>query len=103
MKQATPVCVSVAPSCGSTKKKKKKKIGHSQNPDQAGFIRGRSIFDQIDQTVTAINDARPKGINRAIAALDQEKAYDKIVHPYLWKILETFAFPEGMINLVKVL
>ena len=73
------------------------------HPDQAGFIRGRSIFDQIDQTSTTINYARLKGINGVIVALDQEKAYDKITHPYLWKILEKFAFPERMIRLIKTL
>ena len=73
------------------------------HPDQAGFIRGRSIFDQIDQTATTINYAKLKGINGGIVALDQEKAYDKITHPYLWKILEKFAFPERMINLIKTL
>ena len=71
--------------------------------DQAGFIRGRSIFDQIDQTTTTINYARLKGINGAIVALDQEKAYDKITHPYLWKILEKYGFPPEMINTIKVL
>ena len=73
------------------------------HPDQAGFIRGRSIFDQIDQTVATINYARLKEINGAIVALDQEKAYDKITHPYLWKILEKFAFPNKMINMIKTL
>ena len=73
------------------------------HPDQAGFIRGRSIFDQIDQATTTINYAKLKGINGAIVALDQEKAYDKITHPYLWKILEKFAFPERAINMIKAL
>ena len=73
------------------------------HPDQAGFIRGRSIFDQIEQATTTINYARLKEINGAIVALDQEKAYDKVLHPYLWKILEKFAFPTEMINTIKVL
>jgi hypothetical protein len=73
------------------------------HPDQAGFIRGRSIFDQIEQTATTINYARLKGVNGAIVALDQEKAYDKILHPYLWEVLERFGFPEEMINTIKTL
>ena len=39
----------------------------------------------------------------AIVALDQEKAYDKILHPYLWEILHKLNFPERFINTVKVL
>lgn len=73
------------------------------HPDQAGFIRGRSIFDQIDQITTTVNYAKLKGINGAIVALDQEKAYDKLTHPYLWKILERFAFPDEMIKMIKIL
>ena len=73
------------------------------HPDQAGFIRGRSIFDQIDQIATTIDYAKLKGINGAIVALDQEKAYDKIMHPYLWRVLEKFAFPREFIDMVKVL
>ena len=71
--------------------------------DQVGFIRERSIFDQIEQAVTTINYARLKGLNGAIVALDQEKVYDKVTHPYLWEVLESFAFPVEMINTVKVL
>lgn len=73
------------------------------HPDQAGFIRGRSIFDQIEQIATTINYARLKEINGVIVALDQEGAYDKITHPYLWRILEKFAFPQEMINIIKTL
>ena len=50
-----------------------------------------------------INYARLKGINGAIVALDQEKAYNKITHPYLWKILEKFTFPTEMINTIRSL
>lgn len=74
---------------------------HLIHPNQAGFIRGRSIFDQIEQTTMTINYAKPKGINGAIVALDQEKAYDKLTHPYLWKILEKLDFPEEVINMIK--
>ena len=76
---------------------------HLIHPDQAGFIRGRSIFDQIEQTSTIINYAHLKGINGAIIALDQEKAYDKIVHSYLWKILQRLGFPDEMIRTIKLL
>ena len=58
------------------------------HPYRAGFIRGRSTFDQVEQAATAINYARLKSINGAIVALDQEKSYDKITHPYLWGSLE---------------
>ena len=76
---------------------------HLIHPDQAGFIRGRSIFDQIEQTSTTINYAQLKGINGAIIALDQEKAYDKVTHPYLWTVLKKLAFPDEMIRTIQTL
>jgi len=41
--------------------------------------------------------------NRAILALDQEKAYDKIRHDYLWVTLEAFNIPQPFIQTVKAL
>lgn len=41
--------------------------------------------------------------NGAIVALDQEKAYDKIRHDYLWAVLETFGLPAHFIKTVKAL
>ena len=38
-----------------------------------------------------------------IIALDQEKAYDKILHPYLWEVLKKFEFPDEFINTAKSL
>lgn len=39
----------------------------------------------------------------AVVALDQEKAYDKILHPYLWAVLERFKFPPQFIRTIKAL
>ena len=69
--------------------------------DQAGFIPGRSIFDHIRLTRVMITYAEAMETNGTIIALDQEKAYDKITHRYLWKTLEAFNFPDCFINTVK--
>lgn len=42
-------------------------------------------------------------VNGVIVVLDQEKAYDKITHDYLWKTLEAYKLPERFINTVKSL
>lgn len=39
--------------------------------------------------------------NGLIVLLDQEKAYDKIRHDYLWKVLEKFNFPQEYITTIK--
>jgi len=41
--------------------------------------------------------------NGMLISLDQEKAYDKICHDYLWKTLEKFNLPNNFIHTVKVL
>ncbi len=71
--------------------------------DQAGFCPGRSITDSARLTRTMIDYCENRGINGCIVALDQEKAYDKIAHDYLWRILEHMNFPETFINMIKEL
>jgi len=41
--------------------------------------------------------------NGAIVCLDQEKAYDKISHAFLWATLEAFNFPKHFIDTIKAL
>jgi ribonuclease HI/exonuclease III len=71
--------------------------------DQAGFMKGRSIFDQIRLSKLLVEYAEAKEENGMIISLDQEKAYDKIAHDYLWKTLEGFQLPQQFINTIKSL
>jgi len=41
--------------------------------------------------------------NGCIISLDQEKAYDKIDHEYMWEILKEFRFPREFIGLIKTM
>lgn len=69
--------------------------------DQAGFIPGRSIFDHIRLSRLMTTFAEVTGKNGTIVALDQEKAYDKITHNYLWKTMKAFNIPETFVNTVR--
>ena len=71
--------------------------------DQAGFIPKRSIFNHIRLAKSIINYAEVMEENGAIIALDQEKAYDKIRHDYLWKTLNAFNIPQTFTKTVKSL
>jgi hypothetical protein len=71
--------------------------------DQAGFVPGRSIVDQVNLTEAIINYAEYEELNGVIVALDQEKAYDKIRHNYLWSALEAINFPRHFTNIVRSL
>ena len=69
--------------------------------DQSGFIPKRSIFNNIRLASTIISYAELTETDGAIIALDQEKAYDKIRHDYLWKTLERFNVPSTFTETVK--
>jgi exonuclease III len=71
--------------------------------DQAGFMPNRSIFDQIKLAKLMIDMCEAEEIEGAIVALDQEKAYDKIAHDYLWRTMEHFNIPQHFINTVRYL
>jgi hypothetical protein len=71
--------------------------------DQAGFVPNRSILDHVRLSKAMINYAEAVEENGMIIALDQEKAYDRIKHDYLWEILQEYGFPDEFINTVKAL
>ena len=50
-----------------------------------------------------INYMERTGRRGAVVALDQEKAYDKILHPYLWAVLGRFGFPPRFIGMIRSL
>ncbi|KAJ3474750.1 hypothetical protein NLI96_g12277 [Meripilus lineatus] len=71
------------------------------NADQAGFIKERSIFDQVKLAKLMIDYAEATEHDGLIVALDQEKAYDRIRHDYLWNTLKKFGIPPFFITLVQ--
>ena len=71
--------------------------------DQAGFISNCSIFNHIRLAKAIITYAKVTEENSAIVALNQEKAYDKICHVYLWETLKAFNLLELFIRTVKTL
>ncbi|TFY51276.1 hypothetical protein EVJ58_g10654 [Rhodofomes roseus] len=73
------------------------------HPDQAGFIPGRRITDQTQMCRVMVDYAEATEENGAIIALDQEKAYDKIQHDYLWRVLEKFGLPTAFIRRIRSL
>ena len=71
--------------------------------DQAGFVPERSLYDHTKTTNMVIEYCEMMDKNGCIIALDQEKAYDKIDHEYLWQILEHYEFPKEFIERIKEL
>lgn len=71
--------------------------------DQVGFILNQLIFDHIHLAKAILNYIDISEEDGAILALDQEKAYDKIWHDYLWRTLEAFHIPQPFIQTVQAL
>lgn len=71
--------------------------------NQAGFIPGRGLYDHTRLTEAMIEYCDIFEEDGYIMALDQEKAYDKIAHDYLWKVLEKFKFPKEFIYKIQQL
>ena len=73
------------------------------HPDQAGFVPGRRIYDQVKLAKLMIDYAEATEECGVIVALDQEKAYDRIDHAYLWRTLNAFGLPTSFIAAVQSL
>jgi len=83
---------------------KLRKLAHKIiHPNQAGFIPKRGLYDYTRITEAMIHFCETYEKDGYIMALDQEKAYDKIAHDYLWKTLEQFNFPQKFIFKIKEL
>nr|GAT50733.1 predicted protein [Mycena chlorophos] len=80
-----------------------KVAGRLINRDQAGFMKGRGIADQVFLTQSIIEYSEEELQNGVVVALDQEKAYDRISHRYLWRTLEKSGIPPEFIQTVKYL
>lgn len=78
-------------------------IPNAIHPNQAGFMPGRKIQDQTQLAKLMVHYAEATEQNGVIVALDQEKAYDKICHDYLWRTLEAYNLPKAFITTVKSL
>lgn len=71
--------------------------------DQAGFVKGRSIIDQIKLAKSIIYHADATEHDGMIVLLDQEKAYDKILHDYLWRVMERHDLAPSFIETTRQL
>jgi hypothetical protein len=59
------------------------------HPDQVGFIPGMQGWFNIWKSINVIHYINKlKDKNHMIISLDEEKAFDKIQHPFIIKVLE---------------
>ena len=69
--------------------------------DQTYCVPGRSIIDNMSLIRDVLDVSSSLGIDFGLISLDQEKAFDRAEHPYLWRVLEHFGL--SLIALIMVL
>ncbi len=70
--------------------------------DQTYCVPGRSIFDNISLIRDILEVSGSLGVDTGLVSLDQEKAFDRVEHHYLWKLMERFGLSPGFIAMIKV-
>ena len=72
--------------------------------DQVGFIPGMQGFFNICKSIDVIHHINKlKDKNHMIISIDAEKAFDKIQHPFMVKILRKMGIEGTYLNIVKAI
>ncbi len=80
-----------------------KVVGKVIHYDQTYCIPNRSIFDNITLIRDVLEVSKLFGINTGLISLDQEKAFDRVEHLYLWHTLQVFGFNSVFIDMIKTM
>lgn len=74
------------------------------HPDQVGFIPGMQGWFNIRKSINVIQYINKlKDKNHMIISLDAEKAFDKIHHPFMIKVLERSGIQGPYLNMIKAI
>lgn len=73
------------------------------NPDQGCGIKGRTIHDQLYFIQAYIDYYKENNLTGMLVTIDQEKAFDKVHHTLIHKMLEKYNFGPMTRDLVKTI
>ena len=71
--------------------------------DQTCAVPGRSIQDNLHLIRNVIDYCNDKDMPAAIVSYDQSKAFDRISHNYLFKVLKAFGFGDSFVKWISLL
>ncbi len=78
-------------------------LGKLVNPDQTGFVSGRSSFNNLRRLFNILYSAQTNRSKLVILSLDAEKAFDQVEWPYLFALLHKFHVGENLITWLKII
>jgi exonuclease III len=81
----------------------RKVLGKCLHIDQTCSVKGRSITDNLHLIRNVVDYCDLTNIPAAIVSLDQSKAFDRLSHQYLFKVLQAYGFSENFQNWVRLL
>ncbi len=76
-------------------------LGKLVNPDQTGFVPGRSSFINIRRLFNILYSSQTNRSDLVILSLDAEKAFDQVEWPYLFALLHKFHVGENCYHLAQ--
>ena len=84
-------------------------MNHIIGAEQNGFVPGRFIGENnmlMHEIIQHLEEKDDKGIKTkggALLFLDFEKAFDRVDHDFMFKVLEKLAFPTEFISWIQLL
>ncbi len=78
-------------------------LGHIIHSDQTYCVPGRRICDNISFIRDILEIGKSFKLNFGLVSIDQEKAFDRVEHTYLWNTLTAFGFNNDFVSMLKVL
>ena len=70
---------------------------------QTYCIPDRSILDNISLIQDFLDFAHLTNVKSGLISLDQQKAFDRVEHSYLWHALEAFGFSPGFRAMIETI
>ena len=77
-------------------------MGNIISPDQTCCIKGRDISDNVLAMHDLLDFISENNRDGYLIKIDQQKAFDRVNHRYLIKVLEKFDFPEYFVKWVSI-
>lgn len=79
----------------------KRVIGEIVQPTQSYSVPGRDIADTIGTVRDVIEYMKRDGIGGVVVGIDWNKAFDRVEHEFLFRVLERFGFGEKLVGWVR--